>query len=64
MPPLRPVNPACCETFESDQIEAAAGILMVGHANGQIQSGLEVVAGNKVALRQRHKAGPVARESR
>src|ERR1700756_5104459 len=31
-------------TFESDQIEAAVGILLVAHANGQIQSRLEVVA--------------------
>src|SRR5713101_3803859 len=37
-------QPGLLRTFEGDQIEAAVGILLVGHANGQIQSRLEVVA--------------------
>src|SRR5882724_3790426 len=37
-------QPSLLRTFESDQIEAVVGILLVAHANGQIQSRLEVVA--------------------
>src|SRR6266567_6083474 len=52
-------QPSLLRTFEGDQIEAAVGTLLVSHANGQIQSGLEVVA--RVQLLHSNDIGPVRR---
>src|SRR5258708_5028999 len=52
-------QPSLLRTFESDQVEAAVGILLVAHANGQIQSGLEVVA--RVKLLHSNGIGRVRR---